>query len=211
MVSRLELRQLDGTSIKALRTVAAALDASVSIDVRWRGEQLDRLMDAGHAALQEQVAGLLTSLGWVVCTEVSFNQFGDRGRCDIVAYHPGSGVMLIVEVKTQLGDLQDALGRLDVKARLGAVIARQLGWQAPVAVVPALVLGESGTGRRLLASHAALFARYERRGRAARSWLRSPGQGDTLTGLLWFVRAPDSHGVGISRHARVRQSPDAHH
>jgi hypothetical protein len=71
--------------------------------------------------------------------EVSFNHYGDRGRCDLLAWHPLSRTLLIVEVKSRIGNVQDMLGRLDVKARLGPMLAAQCGWSRPDLVVPALV------------------------------------------------------------------------
>jgi hypothetical protein len=41
--------------------------------------------------------------------------------------HPSKRILLIVEAKTSLGDVQDLLGRLDAKVRMGAQIAKQIG------------------------------------------------------------------------------------
>lgn len=42
---------------------------------------------------------------------MSFNHYGDRGRYDILAFHPPTGILLVVEVKTGIGDVQATLGR----------------------------------------------------------------------------------------------------
>src|SRR5688572_9361 len=128
MVSRMERGDLRGMTLNSIDRIAGALGASVHVQLRWQGEQLDRLMDAAHAAIQQSVAKQLTSFGWLVRVEVSFNHFGDRGRVDILAYHPLLRVLLVTEVKSALGDLQDTLGRLDVKVRLGRQLAHDLGW-----------------------------------------------------------------------------------
>jgi hypothetical protein len=52
-------------------------------------------------------------------------------------------------------------------------------------------------------NHAALFTRYERRGRFAIAWLRRPTN-PAPSGLLWFAKLPDSHGVTLTRDRRVR-------
>jgi hypothetical protein len=75
----------------------------------------------------------------MVQPEVSFNHYGDRGSCDLVALHPGAQALLVVEVKSRLGDVQDTLRRLDTKARLGPMLAEQLGWPRPQLVGRALV------------------------------------------------------------------------
>lgn len=204
-VSRLERGQIDGLTIGTLRHIAGALEASVHIEIRWRGEQLDRLIDAAHAAMQDEVARVLTSLGWLLRTEVSFNHYGDRGRVDILAYHPSTGIVLVIEIKSRLGDLQDTIGRLDVKVRLGPMLARQVGWQTPAAVIPALVIGEGSSARRLVTAHSALFARYTLRGRAALTWIRRPSVvPNGVSGLLWYQAAASSNG-GTARTGRVRE------
>lgn len=209
MVSRLERGDLGRMQIQTVERVAAALGASVYLQLRWQGEQLDRLMDAAHASLQQSVAELLTKLGWIVRVEVSFNQYGDRGRVDVIAFHPSARVLLVVEVKTALGDLQETLGRIDVKARLARSLARGLGWTNVSQVVPALVIGDTRLARRVVADHAALFHRFEVRGRAALARLRRHDQ-PLSTGLLWFAKLPDSHRLTANRGGRVRKGPDSH-
>lgn len=85
----------------------------------------------------------LAGFGWEVRVEVSFNHFGDRGRIDLIAYDAPRGILLVVEIKSALGDLQETLGRLDVKVRLGRQIAHELGWTEIATVIPTLVVGES--------------------------------------------------------------------
>jgi transcriptional regulator with XRE-family HTH domain len=191
LISRMERGDLAGVPVGTLRRVATELDATVSVQIRWRGEELDRLVDAQHAKLQQAASELLLSLGWVVRIEVSFNHFGDRGRIDILAKHPVMRILLVLEVKTGLGDLQETLGRLDVKTRLGRRVALELGWSDVAAVVPVLVIGDTRTSRSVVARYDALFQRFSLRGRAAVAWLRRP-RGEAPPGLLWFANGHDS-------------------
>src|SRR5687767_1929593 len=69
VVSRIERGELAGLTLASLDRVVAALGGSVSVQVRWHGEELDRLVDAAHAALQRDVVGLLAGLGWEVRAE----------------------------------------------------------------------------------------------------------------------------------------------
>jgi transcriptional regulator with XRE-family HTH domain len=209
MVSRMERGDLRGMTLNSIDRIAGALGASVHVQLRWQGEQLDRLMDAAHAAMQQRIAKQLTTLGWLVRVEVSFNHFGDRGRVDILAHHPILHVLLVTEIKSAVGDLQDTLGRLDVKVRLGRQLARDLGWTDVEVVVPGLVIGDSRLARRIVADHAALFERYNLRGREALAWLRRP-MPPGVTGLLWFANGPDSHGATIRRGQRAPRRPDSH-
>lgn len=198
MVSRIERGDVTGMTIGSLDRVAQALGATLGVELRWRGAGLDRLLDSAHARLQQDFARWLTSIGWVVHVEVSFNHYGDRGRVDIVALHPTLRNVLVVEIKSALGDIQETVGRLDVKARLGRVIAAELGWNQVAAVVPVLVISDSRAVRRLVAEHEALFHRYGLRGRGATSWLRRSA-GIPPAGLLWLAPSPDSHATTARR------------
>jgi transcriptional regulator with XRE-family HTH domain len=208
-VSRIERGEIGAVTIGTLRRIASALGASLNVELRWRGEQLDRLMDAAHAALQEIAVRQVRALGWQSEVEVSFNWYGDRGRVDAVAFHEPTGTLLIVEVKVRLGDVQDTLGKLDVKTRLGPQLARQLGWPQPKRVVPCLLVADGRSARRTVADHAALFARFNLRGHAARRWLAAPTP-DRVTGVLLFEPLPDSHGVTTKRVVRHRRVPPGH-
>lgn len=198
LVSRLERDDVAGMTLGNVDRVATALGASLRATFSWRGAKLDRLMDARHAALQHAVSNLLTELGWVVRVEVSFNHFGDRGRVDILAFHPGVRVVLVVEIKSALGDIQETIGRLDVKTRLGRQLARNVGWTGVAAVVPALVILDARPSRKVVSAYPALFARLSVRGRTAVAWLRRPLTPEP-DGLLWFANGTDSRQVSVMR------------
>jgi hypothetical protein len=176
-------------TIGTLDRLATALGASLAIDIRWRGADLDQLIDHLHARLANAASARLQHLGWLVYAEVSFNHFGDRGRCDLVAWHPATRTLLIVEVKSAIGNLQETLGRLDIKVRLGSEIGASLGLPQPARILGAFVLGEHGASRRVVREHEALFRRYGTRGRRAFAWLRRP-ESAAVSGLLWF-ESPD--------------------
>lgn len=199
-VQRIEHGAWANLGHEAVRRVADALGAHLRIVVTWNGEQLDRLLDAGHADLANAFAAMLRAAGWLVAVEVSFNHYGDRGRYDILAYHPASGVLLVVEIKTAIGDAQATLGSLDVKLRLAAATAREQGWSPPAAVVPALVIADDRQQHRLIARHAALFSRFELRGRGARAWLRRPDA--AVRGLLLFLPMTNAQVVSVRKAMR---------
>lgn len=203
VISRIERGALAGMRVDALSRVVRALDASLAVEVRWQGADLDRLVDRAHAAVQEAVVGRLRAAGWLAYVEVSFNHYGDRGRCDVVGWQPATRTLLVLEVKSRLGDLQETLGTLHMKARLGDHLARQIGWAPPALVVPALVVAENRTMRRLLARHPSLFGGFSMRGRAAMAWVRT--QHGAPSGLLWFENVlTDSPEVSATRRERVR-------
>lgn len=206
-VSRAESGRLDGLTIGSLDRLVAALDGMLVVEIRWRGADLDRLVDRAHAHLADAAAKRLARAGWVTSAEVSFNHYGDRGSCDLVALHPLTRTMLVVEVKSRIGNLQDTLHRLDVKVRLAKMLARQLEWPPPASVARALVLPDDRSARRIVASHSGLFAAFAARGRAAVTWVRGPS-GD-VTAVLWFEKSADSDGNGTTRVRRVRRATSA--
>jgi transcriptional regulator with XRE-family HTH domain len=198
-ISRLEREHLDGANIPTIRRILAVLDATLLLDVRYQGEAVARLVDADHAWLQNWLAAHLTDSGWQVRVELSFNHFGDRGRYDVIAFHPAARVLVVVEIKTEIRDAQDTLGRLDVKVRLARQAVAELGWQ-PNTIVPALIIADGRTAQRRVAEHAALFGRLNVRGRQAIGWLRHPSRPAT-GGLLAFVRVPLTRSASTRRAA----------
>ena len=197
-------------SFAALQRIADALDARLVVDIQWRGAELDRLLDAHHAALVELVGAFLRRHGWDVRVEVSFNQYGDRGRYDMLAIHGTTRLVLVIEVKTAFGDLQDTIGRLDVKMRVAASVVRTLGWM-PAAFVPVLILGEDTSARRIVRDHPTLFVRFTERGRSALTWIQSPDRQAVPTGVLLFRKLSNAKQAGVIRMRRVsrRRAPTA--
>lgn len=192
VISRIENDRLDTVPLGKIQACVDALGAYLRMDVQWQGERLPRLMDARHAALQNRFVEMLESLGWTMRVEVSFNHYGERGRIDILAWHGATGALAVVEIKPQLGDAQDTLGRLDIKVRLANQIAAEIGWIV-TSVVAVLVLEEGTTQRRQVEEHKALFSGLGLRGRAGVGWLRRPTHDPVPTGLLLFIKSPDSH------------------
>jgi transcriptional regulator with XRE-family HTH domain len=205
-VSLLERGLADHMSIASVEAVAGALGARVEPRLLWHGPELDRLMDATHAAVSASVKRRLERWGWLVRVEVSYNHYGERGRVDLLAWHSGANVVLVIEIKTSLADVQALLGSLDVKARLGP---RLVGAQAGTApsVVPAIVFLEDRTTRRHVARLNDLFSRYDRRGREAIAWARRPATtGGVPSGLLWFESLSNARGVRVSgQRVRIRR------
>jgi transcriptional regulator with XRE-family HTH domain len=197
VVSLIERGQLDRITLATLRRVLGALEVRMDLRPLWHGPQLDRLLDAGHAEMCAAWKRRLERWGWIVRIEVSFNRYGERGRIDLLAWHPVLRILLVVEIKTALVDLQELLGTLDVKTRNARHVAAGLGWPAPLLVVPAILFREDRTTRRRLAQLDPLFDRFALRGRAAIAWLHRPsGRPD---GLLILSDSTPAGGGRVSR------------
>ena len=174
-VSRLERGHMAEIPLGVIRAVAAALEIRVEVQPKARSIDLDRVVNARHAALAEFVITWLAALpGWVVRPEVSFSEFGERGVIDVLCWHADARMLLVVELKTELMDFGDLLATLDRKQRLAARIARRLGWEA-ARVSSCLLVGDSMTNRRRAADHSALLrAALPNDGRELARWLRKP-------------------------------------
>jgi transcriptional regulator with XRE-family HTH domain len=196
-IARIEQGHADKVTVETLEKVARPLGARVVCRLSWNGEGLDRLLDADHAAIVEQVVRFLAAAGWLLATEVSFNVWGERGSIDILAFHPGARILLVVEVKSVVPDVQGMLMALDRKERLALEIGRERGWEA-IAVARLLVIRENRTARRRIEDHAVTFGNaFPDRARAIRSWLVRPDPRQPLRGL-WFM-SNESQAVARQR------------
>jgi len=174
VIGRIERGKADRVAVHTLRRVAVELGARVDVRLLWHAEGLDRLLDERHAALVDQTLDLLAGLGWTAAAEVSFSIRGERGSIDVLAFHPRTGSLLVVEVKSVVPDLQAMLVALDRKGRLGREIARERGWAAG-SVTKLLVLPDDRTARRRVGALVATFrAALPARTVEVRRWLKAP-------------------------------------
>lgn len=202
-ISRLERGHLGQQSIDSVRAVAAALEIRVELLARWRAGDLDRLLNARHSALHESVSRWFRTShpAWVVAPEVSFAIYSDRGVVDILAWHPGRRALLIIELKTDIADVNELIGTLDRKRRVAPAIGRERGWD-PLTISTWLIVAASRTNRRRTEAHLSMLrAALPQGGRTTRRWLRDPiGRVDGLS--YWSA---DSQAVGRAARVTVRR------
>jgi transcriptional regulator with XRE-family HTH domain len=156
VIASVERGDLARVRVGQLQAIAVALQADLDIVLRWNGTELDRLLNAGHSAMHELVVGTLTAAGWEVVPERSFSIWGERGVIDIVAWLAPSRTLLIVELKTEIVDVQRLIGTVDRYRRLAPQMVRDLGWE-PVTVGAWVAVAESPTNRRRLGEHAGVL------------------------------------------------------
>ena len=201
-ISDMERGRVDRYTIATVRSVLRALGATAELHVSWGGAgDLDRLLDADHARLVQEWAARHREVGWELWPEASYSIFGERGRIDLLAFHPATGVLEVAECKTGIWDVQDTVGRIDAKVRLAPEVARDRQWQV-TRVVGAMVIAEGRTARRRIAQHDLVFSRFDTRGRAAHGFVRDPTR--PATGLLVFVSLPTSNQPGLRRAGQRR-------
>jgi len=174
-VSLVEQGHLDRVSLAGLRRLGRVLDIRIDVLARWRGGALDRMLALDHSLLAEDVVAAFSGFGgWLVAPEVSFSIYGERGVIDLLAFHPASGTLLVIELKTALVDVNEMVGTLDRKTRLAPRIAAERGWQARTVSRWVIVARGTTNNRRIEAHRSVLRAAFPSDGRAMRGWLTAP-------------------------------------
>ncbi len=197
-IGRTELGSI--ASVRVLRTHAAALDLRAEWRVVGRVADVARLLDEEHAAIVETLAAAFRQGAWRVEAEVSYSEYGERGRVDLLAFDPRGSVLAVVEAKTELADLQALFGSLSVKARLAATLGRRMDWRA-ARVVSVLAVAATAANRSIVGALPALFSPFERRWLRARA-LPAP-EGDRV--LLWIPASAAGRRPWLAGRRRVRQ------
>lgn len=207
-VSRVENGHVSELTVRVTRAVAAAVGIQLPFAPRsLRGAAIERQVDWRHATLVESVVGRLSRLGWESVVEYSFNHYGDRGSVDVLSWNSEARALLVVEVKSDLRNLQQTLHALDVKRRVVPRLVRaENGWKFDfVGVV--MVLADLRAERHRIERHESTFdAGLPARTVEVKRWLARPV--GPLRGL-WFLPIP--RPVGAIRqsagHGRVRRVP----
>ena len=202
-VSLIERGHLDALTLRALRTVSLVLDIRVDVVARWRGGELDRLLNARHSALENAVTEWLRGLGWQVLPEVSFSIGRESGWIDLLAWHAATQTLLVIEIKTEIVDVQQLIGLVDRKARLAPRLARDRGWTVRT-IASLVVVADGPTNRRRVSAHSSLLkTAFPSDGRTARRWLKSPV--GRFRGLVFFSSGAGRDGKpAFATQKRVR-------
>lgn len=205
LISLIERGHNGQVSSRTLDRVAGALDAEFVGMLRWRGGDLDRLLDEDHAHLLGAVAAPLARMGWLVQAEVTYAVYGERGSIDLLAWHAARSILLVIEIKTEIVSIEETLRKHDEKARLAPrIAAERFGWR-PGATAKLLVLPATSTARRRVDRHAAVMrAAYSDRLATIRTWIRDPI--GPMSGVLF--EDPAAGNGRSARRRRIRRLPE---
>ncbi len=208
-LSKLENGRVVDLQVSVLLGIAEALGATIDLVLRWHGGDLDRLVNVRHSLLHESVATEFLGIpGWEIAPEVSFNIYGERGVMDILAWHSPSRTLLVIELKTEIVDVNQLMGTMDRKRRLAAKVARERGWE-PLSVSAWVIVAEGTTNRRRVAVHkTTLRAAFPLDGRRMSEWLQHPVR--TVAALsFWPYARLAGTKQGIATVKRVRRAAKA--
>ena len=183
-VSRIERGWFEDLSLRTIRRVFGAVEARVSLAPRWRGAELERVLDEEHAAVVAALVRNLRRLGWESLVEVTYSHYGDRGSIDVLGLLPAARAVAVIEVKTDVASTEELGRKLDEKARLTPMIVRERASWSPSLVGRIVVMPDTMRLRRLLDRHEVLAHMFPSDGRSVRRWLREPK--GSLSGI-WFL------------------------
>jgi Predicted transcriptional regulator with C-terminal CBS domains len=140
MISRIESGKLADVALAMATRLLEAMGARLRIDVDapFLGDR-QRQLDPAHARMSGHIARRLERSDWQVATEVEVGGDRSRGWIDLLAFHPATGLLLVIEVKTEIHDLGQIDRALGWYEREAWAAARRLGWR-PVAMTGCLLL-----------------------------------------------------------------------
>ena len=149
------------------------------MELRWRGGDLDRIVDRAHAAIVARSIHVLKRCGLEPVPEVTYSIYGERGSIDLLAVDRANSRCVVVEVKSMLASIEETLRCHDTKVRLAPdIVQDRFGWR-PGRVQRLLVLPNTSTARRAVAMHRIVLERpYPVVGRAVKVWLRGEASAD---------------------------------
>lgn len=202
MISRIERGHLERVQLGTILAVARALDVQVTLSARSRGADLDRLVSGRHSGLHESVARWFADElpDWTLDPEVSFSIFGERGVIDILAWHPGHRALVIIELKTDIVDVNELIGQMDRRRRLAREIVEARGWE-PLTVSTWVIVANGRTNRARLAAHRELLRNaFPVDGRSMPGWLHRPDRAVAALSLWERVEAGTASGGYAARH-----------
>jgi transcriptional regulator with XRE-family HTH domain len=152
-VCRVERGVVVNLTIETAERLLAAMGARlvITVDVPFLGDR-QRQREPAHARCSAHVATRLRKDGWEVATEVEIGGDRSRGWIDVLAYHPVTGWLLVIEIKTEIHDLGAIERSLGWYEREAISVARRLGWRPTHSVGCLLLLATGANDARVSAN-----------------------------------------------------------
>lgn len=190
-VSQAHISRIEQGQVVDLRV--AVLDRLFEVlGVRyWLGTELPHVArpqsDFVHARCSAYVSRRLAASGWLVEREVEIGGDRSRGWIDILAFHPASGMLLVIEVKTEVQDLGAIERSLSWYRREAHRAARRLGWHTKSIGSALVILQSRVNDDRAVASGEAFASGFPARAAA----LQAVIDGDAEMGGRQFLAMVD--------------------
>jgi transcriptional regulator with XRE-family HTH domain len=182
MISRIERGHVRDLTFRTATALLEAMGARlvIGVDAPYLADR-GRQRDAGHARLSAGVVRRLRAAGWDVRTEVEVGGDRSRGWIDVLAFHPATGVMLVIELKTEIHDLGQIERSLGWYEREAWLAGRRFGWQPTSSIACLLLLMTEVNDTRATANRRSIDLGFQCRAR-------------DLVGIVGGRVAPDGRG-----------------
>ena len=154
-ISRIERGRLDDLGIAVLDRLLRALGIRYWLETD-RPRVTRSTTDLVHGRCSAYAGRRLETSGWIVHTEVEVGGDRSRGWIDLLAYHPTTKVLLVIEVKTEIVDVGAIERTLNWYSREAPNVVRRLGWRPSRTRAVLLVLDSRSNDDRI-ASNRSLF------------------------------------------------------
>jgi transcriptional regulator with XRE-family HTH domain len=208
LISRIERGKLDQLTLAASEGILAAMGArlTIGVDAPYLADRR-RQREPAHARLSAHVAGWLRRAGWSVATEVEVGGDRSRGWIDILAWHPQTGMLLVIELKTEIHDLGAIQRTLGWYGREAWVAARRLGWRPRIVHDWLLLLATEANDVRAAHNRDGLGADFPTRAREMAAIVEGTFESRSRRGVAMVD--PRSRRAGWIRPLRIdgRRSP----
>jgi len=160
-LSRAERGLVPDISAARVERILSAMGARLLIDVDapFLADRR-RQREPAHARTSGHVAMRLRAAGWLAETEVEIGDGRRRGWIDVLAWHPHTGLLLVIEVKTEIHDLGAIQRTLGWYEREAWAAARRLGWRPRMTHGSLLLLATEANDRRAIANAEGLAAAF---------------------------------------------------
>jgi transcriptional regulator with XRE-family HTH domain len=167
LVSAIENGRLANLTFSTAARLLEAMGAALVIDASrpFLGDR-ERQHEPIHARCATHVARRLERSGWQVAPEVEVGGDRSRGWIDLLAYHPGNRVLLVIEIKTEIRDLGAIERSLGWYERESWAAARRLGWHPRQVMGNLILLATDANDERIRDNKDALGYGFPLRARA---------------------------------------------
>jgi transcriptional regulator with XRE-family HTH domain len=152
-VSRVEHGRIEDLTFASAQRLLAAMGARlvVTVEAPYLGDRV-RQRDPAHSRMASYVSRRLVRQGWQVATEVEVGGDRSRGWIDILAYHAATGMLLVIELKTEIHDLGAIQRSLGWYEREAWKAAQRFGWTPNRAMGCLLLLASDANDERATAN-----------------------------------------------------------
>lgn len=122
-----------------------------------------RQRDVVHAHCSGYADRRFVAIAWLTAREIEVRHGRSHGWIDLLAFDPGSGTLLVIEIKTRLDDLGAIERQLGWYERSAWKAARELGWQPRRVATWLLLLSSDEVERAIRTNKIAIGSSFPRR------------------------------------------------